>query len=266
MRSGIPKDGAPSPADDLLGRSGVRSGTDSPFLRDEDDASREFLVEPDNEDGILENNDPDDADGSIGHAFLMPHERKLPRAEQRRILAMRRTNGDGIIDDDDDELEGFTTPGRRPGRRAQTQRTQDDPQSTLRTPLRSDSDSESGTSGTGTSGGVRIEKIDPTVATAASAQTARADTGTATDGNNASGNNSTGGGIRIEKVDPTVAANANAQNAARFDPNKTTTDTSGNNASGNNSTGGGIRIEKVDPTVAANANAQNAARFDPNKT
>lgn len=52
--------------------------------------------------------------GGDGGTLLMPHERELPVAEQRRIIAMRKRHGDGI-DDDDSQAMGGGKRGR--GRR-----------------------------------------------------------------------------------------------------------------------------------------------------
>lgn len=55
-----------------------------------------------------------DSDGdSDGGTMLLPHERKLPLAEQRRIIAGRKQHDDGVDEDDSQAMGGRRGRGRR---------------------------------------------------------------------------------------------------------------------------------------------------------
>jgi hypothetical protein len=101
MRSETPKDRDPSAFDD---------GTASPEDREHPNSMAMDLLDTPGGDG---SNDGFGADGGDGGTMLLPHERKLPISEQRRIVAARKQHEDGVDEDDSMAMGGRRGRGRR---------------------------------------------------------------------------------------------------------------------------------------------------------
>lgn len=103
MRSETPKDRADA---------SVPGGTASPYDDRERDGSMAMdLLDTPGGDGASDG--PAFDNGGDGGTMLLPHERKLPMAEQRRIIAARKHHDDGIDEDDSIAMGGRRPRGRR---------------------------------------------------------------------------------------------------------------------------------------------------------
>lgn len=101
MRSETPKDRNPSAFDDAA---------NSPEDREHHNSMAMDLLDTPGGDG---SSDGFSADGGDGGTMLLPHERKLPIAEQRRIVAARKQHEDGVDEDDSIGMGGRRGRGRR---------------------------------------------------------------------------------------------------------------------------------------------------------
>lgn len=103
MRSETPKDRVqPSAFDDAASSSQGREQRDSMAMD---------LLDTAGGDGSSDSLGFDS--GSDGGTMLLPHERKLPLSEQRRIIAGRKQHDDGIDEDDSQAMGGRRGRGRR---------------------------------------------------------------------------------------------------------------------------------------------------------
>jgi len=103
MRSETPKDRAASPAS-----NDAASVHDD---RERGDSMTMDLLDTPGGDGSSDGLGFDN--GGDGGTMLLPHERKLPIAEQRRIIAARKHHDDGIDEDDSLAMGGRRGRGRR---------------------------------------------------------------------------------------------------------------------------------------------------------
>jgi hypothetical protein len=101
MRSETPKDRDPSAFNDAAS---------SPENREHPNSMAMDLLDTPGGDG---SSDGLSADGGDGGTMLLPHERKLPMAEQRRIVAARRQHEDGVDEDESQGMGGRRGRGRR---------------------------------------------------------------------------------------------------------------------------------------------------------
>lgn len=102
MRSETPKDRVPSAFDDAASSYQDREQRDSMAMD---------LLDTAGGDGSSDSLGFDS--GSDGGTMLLPHERKLPLSEQRRIIAGRKQHDDGIDEDDSQAMGGRRGRGRR---------------------------------------------------------------------------------------------------------------------------------------------------------
>lgn len=124
--------------------------------------------------------------GGDGGTMLLPHERKLPIAEQRRIIAARKHHDDGIDEDDSMLMGGRRGRGRRrqnadqahdrnhrhghggPRRtdaaHAEAERTEGE-RAGSHAPARTEGDTDAGKASSGGTARGPVEKIDDTTAT-----------------------------------------------------------------------------------------------------
>lgn len=103
MRSETPKDRVAPPAPD---------GAESPHDDREGDNSMAMdLLDTPGGDGSSDGLGFDN--GADGGTMLLPHERKLPISEQRRIISARKHHDDGIDEDDSLAMGGRRGRGRR---------------------------------------------------------------------------------------------------------------------------------------------------------
>lgn len=99
MRSETPKD-----------RDPFNVGANSPEDREHTNSMAMDLLDTPGGDG---SSDGLTADGGDGGTMLLPHERKLPLSEQRRIIAARKQHDDGVDEDDSIAMGGRRGRGRR---------------------------------------------------------------------------------------------------------------------------------------------------------